>query len=76
MELRVVAWPYPGAVGLVERGPDLTQIHVVRDWHYLGSAPTKAKARKLDAVVAGFDNDGYRILVKPVLSQSYEMLQL
>lgn len=66
--LRVAPWPYAGAVGVVEEGPDMTQVHVVRDWHYLGSAPSRAKARRLDAPVAGFDNDGYRILAEPVLS--------
>ncbi|MGJ4802337.1 excinuclease Cho [Luteimonas sp. SDU82] len=66
-ERRVAAWPYAGAVGLVEEGPDMTQIHVVRDWHYLGSANTRSQARRLVADVPGFDNDGYRILSGPVL---------
>lgn len=75
-ELRVAVWPYAGAVGLVERGPDMKQIHVVRDWHFLGSASTKAAARRLDRVVDGFDNDCYRILVKPVLSQAHDIVIL
>ena len=74
--LRVAPWPFAGAVGLVEEGPDLTQVHVVRDWHYLGSVPTRAEARRLDAAVAGFDNDGYRILVEPVRSGRYPVVLL
>jgi len=74
--LRVATWPYAGAVGIVEDGPDLTRIHVVRDWHYLGSAPTRARARRLDRVVEGFDNDGYRILVEPLLSGRYGIMLL
>ena len=53
---------------------DMMQIHVVRDWHYLGSASTTTKARRLDDVVEGFDNDGYRILVKPLLARSHEVI--
>ncbi|TYT25419.1 excinuclease Cho [Luteimonas viscosa] len=66
--LRVAPWPYAGAVGLVEEGTDMSQIHVVRDWHYLGSAARRAAARRLVAPVAGFDPDGYRILAEPLTS--------
>ena len=67
-ERQVAAWPYPGAVGLVEEGHDMVQIHVVRDWHYLGSAGTRAGARQLVADAPGFDSDGYRILSAPLLA--------
>lgn len=76
LALRVQCWPYPGAVGLVERDDALTQIHVVRNWCYLGSAPTPTAARRLRKVAAGFDADGYRILVRPVLMRSVEILPL
>lgn len=69
-DLRVACWPYPGAIGLVEQDADLTQIHVVRNWCYLGSAPSIEAARPLRSLAAGFDADGYRILVRPVLTQS------
>lgn len=75
-DLRVATWPFAGAVGIVERGVDMTQVHVVRDWHYLGSAPTVARARRLDGVVEGFDGDGYRILAKPLLAGRYEIAPL
>lgn len=75
-ERQVAAWPYAGAVGLVEEGSDMTQIHVVRDWHYLGSATTRAGARRLVADVPGFDNDGYRILSGPVLAGQYRIMLL
>jgi excinuclease Cho len=57
-----VTWPYPGAVALREVGPDMTQLHVVDNWHCLGSVRTLRQARALVAPVAGFDRDGYRIL--------------
>lgn len=65
-ERQVMAWPYAGAVGVLEEGADMVQIHVVRDWHYLGSATTRAGARRLDAPVEAFDHDGYRILSRPL----------
>jgi len=75
-EHAVAAWPYAGAVGLVEEGADMTQIHVVRDWHYLGSASTRARARRLVAETPGFDNDGYRILSAPLLAGRHRIMLL
>ena len=66
--LRVATWPYPGAIGLQERCDDMQQIHVVRNWCYLGSADTRQQARKLGQVAAGFDADGYKILCRPILT--------
>ena len=74
--LRVACWPYPGAIGLVERDGDDCQIHVVRNWCYLGSVRTEADARQLDGVATGFDADGYKILCKPVLCGNAEIIQL
>ncbi len=74
--LRVACWPYPGAIGLVERDGDLQQIHVIHHWHYLGSASTLGAARVLQQVAPGFDADGYKILCKPVLSGRAEIVLL
>lgn len=68
--LRVATWPYAGAVGLVEQCADMTQIHVVRNWCYLGSAADIKEARALGAVATGFDADGYKILCRPMLTAS------
>ena len=75
-ELRVACWPYPGAIGLIERQQKERQIHVIRNWCYLGSAITKLAARKLDAVVTGFDADGYKILCRPILTGTAEVVLL
>ena len=75
-EYRLVAWPYAGAVGIVERGPDMVQVHVVRDWHYLGSAPGRAEARCLDAAAPGLDGDGYRILARALREGRCEVVAL
>ena len=76
LALRVECWPYAGAIGLVERDETQTQIHVVRNWCYLGSAATPEEARQLSTVAAGFDADGYKILVRPILTQSVEIMAL
>ncbi|MDE2604900.1 MAG: excinuclease Cho [Burkholderiales bacterium] len=74
MQLR--CWPYEGAVGLMESGGDLEQIHVVRNWCYLGSAASLDEARELSRVAAGFDADGYKILVGPILSGSARVVEI
>ena len=75
-DLRVVCWPYAGAVGLVERDGDFTQIHVVNHWCYLGSAATRQEALTLALPAAGFDADGYKILCKPLLTAAVEVMDL
>lgn len=75
--LRVACWPHAGAIGLRERDEEgLEQIHVIRNWCYLGSADTPAQARALDQPAAGFDADGYKILCRPLLSGTAELLPL
>ena len=80
LPLRVACWPYEGAVGLVERDAEFTQIHVVKHWCYLGSAPNTEAARQLSQTAnhaaAHFDADSYRILCRPVLTRSVEMVLL
>ena len=68
--LRVACWPYPGAIGLTERFEDLRQVHVIRNWCYLGSVSDLSQASALDVMAAGFDADGYKILCRPLLSGS------
>ncbi|SNS79241.1 excinuclease Cho [Noviherbaspirillum humi] len=67
-ELRVVVWPYPGPMGIVEECDGWRQTHIVDHWFYLGSIerrkgrrPVRRPARRR------FDVDTYKILVKPML---------
>ncbi|MCC4607091.1 excinuclease Cho [Xanthomonas campestris] len=62
--LEQAVWPFPGAVAVKEQGAHLTQYHVLRDWHYLGSTVSLAAARKLKSAPGDFDRDSYRILRK------------
>jgi excinuclease Cho len=75
-ELQVACWPFSGAVGLVERQGDACQVHVVRNWTYLGSVSDVSQARALDSMAAGFDADGYKILCKPILTNAVEIVVL
>lgn len=78
--MRVACWPYPGAVGLVERDAEFTQVHVVRHWCYLGSAPSVEAARELARVnrqvATHFDADGYKILCRPLLTGAVQTVAL
>jgi excinuclease Cho len=74
--LRVACWPYAGAIALVERDAAQVQIHVVRNWCYLGSAADIESARQLDTLAAGFDADGYKILCGPILRGTLELMRL
>ncbi|HJV84924.1 MAG TPA: endonuclease [Noviherbaspirillum sp.] len=68
-EMRVVAWPYPGPMGIVEEcGDGWKQIHIIDRWFYVGSIdkvngtpPVRRATRR------SFDIDTYRILVKPMV---------
>jgi excinuclease Cho len=77
--MRVSCWPYPGAIGLVEQYAEDRQIHVVRNWCYLGSVASNAhgieEATKLSAVASDFDADGYRILCQSIVQGSVEIIQ-
>ncbi len=74
--LRVACWPYPGAIALTERTEDHCQIHVIRNWCYLGSVSDLSKARELDVMAVGFDAYGYKILCQPILSGSADITLL
>jgi excinuclease Cho len=54
----------------------MVQIHVIRNWCYLGSVPDAAQAAALDRVATAFDADGYKILCKPLLGGKAEILRL
>ncbi len=65
---QVRAWPYPGAVALIERDGPHQEFHVLRNWCHLGTVATEPEARALQQVAAYFDVDAYKILVRPVLA--------
>ena len=64
--LRLKAWAYPGAIGLVERDDvlDVEEIHVVNAWRHLGTARNEAEVHELleNAGQVQFDLDTYKLL--------------
>ena len=69
--MRIVVWPYPGAMGIVEECDGWKQTHVVDHWFYIGSIdhvgeapPVRRSAKSAKRV---FDVDTYKILVKPMM---------
>ncbi|URQ62370.1 excinuclease Cho [Pantoea alhagi] len=75
-KVRVVCWPWPGAVALVEEGPQETQMHIIHNWFYLGSVSHLDEAKGLTSPPKGFDNDGYKYLCRPMLSGKYPIIPL
>lgn len=75
-KVRVVCWPWQGPVGLIEEGPDITQIHVIDNWFYLGSVSNLDEAKNLKRAPPGFDQDGYKILCRPVIGGKYQIVPL
>ncbi|MFM2239179.1 MAG: Excinuclease cho [Pseudomonadota bacterium] len=65
-DLKVHAWPYPGAVDLIEQRGDWTQRHRILEWRYQGTWCSRTQAFSVHGP-QGFDLDTYKIVVKPIL---------
>lgn len=74
--IRLACWPYPRAIGLIEKWEAMTQIHVIRNWCYLGTVECVEQGQALDRTAPAFDADGYKILCRPILSGSLEFIEL
>ncbi len=67
MKLKLTAWPYPGAIGVVERDDlrRVEEVHVVNGWRHLGSARSEVGVQEILLGQSGqgrFDRDTYRLL--------------
>lgn len=65
-DLKVHAWPFAGAVDLVEHNGNWVQRHRVQDWRYLGTWCSRSQRFSTHAP-EGFDLDTYKILAKPIM---------
>lgn len=74
--LQLVCWPWEGAIAMKEQSADLTQYHIIRNWMWLGSVNSLSQAQSLSRQQAGFDQDGYKILCRPLLSGQAEIIDL
>ena len=66
--LRVRPWPFPGPIGIRERGVagEGNVLHIVDHWRHLGTAADDAEVEELvaRAASAAFDPDSYRIIAR------------
>lgn len=74
--IRVNCWPWKGAVALKEIGDGMTHYHIIHNWLWLGAVDSLNDAVSLLRTPAGFDQDGYKILCKPLLTGQYEVILL
>ena len=66
--LRVKPWPFPGPIGIRERGVagEGSVLHVIDRWRHLGTAASEDEVGDLvaRATATGFDPDSYRIIAR------------
>lgn len=68
--LHVKVWPHAGAIGLIESSTGRTDIHVVNNWCYLGTATSEESLWSLlehAPARPAFDLDTYKILHRALL---------
>lgn len=69
IDIKVEAWPFAGAVDLVEQRGDWVQRHRIQGWRHIGTWCSRTnQSSELDQ--KGFDLDTYKILVKPIMLQT------
>jgi DNA polymerase-3 subunit epsilon len=78
--LKAVSWPWRGPVGVVEedRARDATDVHVVYNWCYLGTAGSEAEVAELleGSARPRFDLDQYKILARHLLGGRVRVVEL
>jgi DNA polymerase-3 subunit epsilon len=75
VRLRIARWPFPGPAGLLERDEwsSHSELHVVRDWRYIGSARTPDEVAELIEQAGRrltFDVEVYRVLRRALQRES------
>lgn len=73
---RLVCWPWRGPVALMESSGEMTQYHIIHNWLWLGSVDTLDEAANLPHPQASFDQDGYKILCKPLITGQHDIIEL
>jgi len=71
-DLQVHAWPYRGAISVIERNGAWVQKHRVHDWRYLGTWCSKTRLFTKHHQPS-FDLDTYKILVRPIMLGQAEL---
>lgn len=73
---RLVCWPWRGPVALKESSGEMTQYHIIHNWLWLGSVDSLDEAASLPRPQASFDQDGYKILCKPLITGLHDITEL
>ena len=73
LEMKIHAWPYAGAVDIVETDGDWTEKHRIHHWRYLGTWSSQTQTTRPHTETA-FDMDTYKILVKPIMLGTAQVL--
>ena len=75
--LRLAPWPFDGRVALREADPyrAITEIHVLDQWRYLGSARTEDELAAIleQRELPPFDVDHYRLLLRQVTNARHRL---
>ncbi|HVC11659.1 MAG TPA: exonuclease domain-containing protein [Burkholderiales bacterium] len=78
--LPAITWPYRGAIGVIEEDPgrEMTQMHLVHHWCYLGTASSEAELAELleGSARPRFDLDQYRILARHLGARRARVVEL
>jgi DNA polymerase-3 subunit epsilon len=76
--LKNAAWPWAGPVGVVEEDAEreATEVHVVHQWCYLGTAKTEDEVPALLEARPTFDLDQYKILVRHLGTKRARVVEL
>jgi DNA polymerase-3 subunit epsilon len=78
--LKTVSWPWRGPVGVVEddRRREATDVHVVHNWCYLGTAASEAEIAEIleSGARRRFDLDQYKILARHLLQGRARVVEL
>jgi DNA polymerase-3 subunit epsilon len=78
--LKNLAWPWRGPVGVLEedRQREASELHVVHQWCYLGTAKSEAEVPELieGARRLAFDPDQYKILAKHLTARRARVIEL
>jgi excinuclease Cho len=71
-QIRMQAWPYSGAIGIIEQQDTLRQIHWINNWCYLGS--TEQATLPYSSTFPTFELDTYKILSKAILNDTLTVI--
>jgi len=78
--LKLPAWPWRGPIGVIEQdaGRDATEVQVVNQWCWLGTANSEAEVAELleAAPRARFDLDHFRILTRHLRADRARVVEL